>query len=135
MDTRDYYHVVEIFLDPLQPDSDSSAAGASTEGDKKKLRAHSQARGAAVDVDMYLSAHIERPTVQESTWITAKPGADHIKLYTDLNDWVRSLSVRACVRAYVRACVRACGRASVRVCVRVCVCVVKRENFTHERKG
>eukprot|EP00750_Incisomonas_marina_P006197 INCI14362.4.p1 GENE.INCI14362.4~~INCI14362.4.p1 ORF type:complete len:114 (-),score=13.38 INCI14362.4:98-418(-) len=41
----------------------------------------------AVDVDMYLSAHITHPTVQQATWIAAKHGPDHIKLYTDLNDW------------------------------------------------
>ena len=81
--TRPYYHAVEIFLEPVLLPTDESQSSL------KAIRGHRHRT--PVDVDMYLSAHIHKPTIQKSTWITAKPGSDHIKLFTDLNDWVRSL--------------------------------------------
>jgi len=80
--TREYYHVVEIFLEP------TPIEGYKEDKDTKSRFRPKPRKPSTPDVDMYLSAHIPRPTIQHATWITAKRGKDHITLFTDLNDWV-----------------------------------------------
>lgn len=72
VEMHEHHHIVDVYLElPHSP------KGIGADGQRS-------------DADMYLSTHISEPKLYDSTWLSAKRGSDHIRLSTNLRDWVQT---------------------------------------------